>query len=161
MANLSLQRADEADLDFILATERLPGYDEVVGRWDEARHRAALRDDRHAYFVGRLDDVRVGFVIVRDWNSPERVSLIKRVAVSNPGQGVGRSLLRAVVDLVFKNTDAYRLWLGVFPENLRAQAAYKAVGFVGEGVARGSAYFGGHHRDELVMAILRPDWQSG
>lgn len=31
------------------------------------------------------------------------------------------------------------------------------VGFVPEGVARGSAFFGGVHRDEMVMAILRSD----
>jgi RimJ/RimL family protein N-acetyltransferase len=27
-------------------------------------------------------------------------------------------------------------------------------------VARGSAFFQGVHRDELVLAILRPDWEA-
>jgi len=52
------------------------------------------------------------------------------------------------------------VWLGVFPENVRAQKAYAAVGFRPEGVARGSAFFGGIHRDELVMALLRPEWDA-
>jgi hypothetical protein len=38
--------------------------------------------------------------------------------------------------------------------------AYEAVEFQAEGVARGSAFFAGAHRDELVMSILRPDWIS-
>jgi diamine N-acetyltransferase len=45
-------------------------------------------------------------------------------------------------------------------ENARARRAYVAVGFKAEGVARGSAFFGGAHRDELVMALLRPEWEA-
>ena len=59
---------------------------------------------------------------------------------------------------IFEQTSAYRVWLGVFPDNDRARRAYEAVGFQREGVARGNAFFGGIHRDELVMSILRPDW---
>lgn len=159
-APLEITRADASALPFIMATERTAGFESFVGRWDEAKHRAALSDGRHAYFVARQDDVPVGFVILRDWASPECVTLVKRVAVSNPGGGHGRAMLAAVVDIAFHETDAWRLWLGVFPDNIRAQRAYAAIGFQPEGVARGSAFFGGVHRDELVMALLRPDWEA-
>jgi RimJ/RimL family protein N-acetyltransferase len=102
----------------------------------------------------------VGFAILVDWASPDRVTLVKRVAVTRPGQGDGRRLLAAVIDKVFSETDAHRLWLGVFPENERARRAYAAVGFVPEGIARGSAYFQGLHKDELVMSILRSEWPA-
>jgi diamine N-acetyltransferase len=157
-ADLAVARASAADLPFIMATERSPGYEALVGRWDEARHRAALTDPRHAYFVARAAGAPAGFAILRDWAAPERVTLIKRVAVATPGAGIGRALLRQVIDAVFRETDAHRLWLGVFPDNARARRAYAALGFREEGVARGSAFFGGVHRDELVMALLRPDW---
>ena len=49
----------------------------------------------------------------------------------------------------------------MFPENTRARRAYEAVGFTAEGIARGNAFFGGVHRDELVMAVLRPEWEGG
>src|SRR5262249_49763935 len=103
----------------------------------------------------------VGFAILRDWSSPERVTLLKRVAVLRPGRGGGRALLAKVVDRVFEETEAWRLWLGVFPENAAARGAYGAVGFTAEGIARGSAFFGGVYRDELVMALLRPEWATG
>jgi RimJ/RimL family protein N-acetyltransferase len=157
MACFRLSRATPSDLPYVMATERLAGYDAVVGRWDADKHRAAIADDRHAYFLGTLDGEPAGFAIVRDWASTERVALVKRIAVSRPGHGIGKDLLKAVVERVFHETDAHRLWLGVFPDNLRARRAYEAVGFVPEGVARGSAFFGGVHRDELVMAILRTD----
>jgi diamine N-acetyltransferase len=129
-----------------LRCDRQRGFGELVGRWDEARHRAALADGRHAYFVARDGGGPIGFAIVRDWASPERVALMKRVAVSRPGLGHGRALLSRVVDAVFEETDAWRLWLGVFPENPRARRAYEAVGFRAEGIARGVAFFGGTHR---------------
>ena len=159
-----LDRAGEADLAYVMATERGVGYDQFVGRWDAARHRAALADGRHAYFIARdgtdpgADPV--GFAILRDWASPEQVTLLKRIAVGRPGVGHGRAMLERLVERVFRDTAAHRLWLGVFPDNVRARRAYERAGFRAEGVARGSAFFGGVHRDELVMAILRPDWEA-
>jgi len=160
MTNLAFERATEHDLPFIMATERMSGYDTLVGRWDEARHCAALSDGHYAYFLAREAGSAVGFAIVRDWASAERVTCVKRIAVSSPGNGVGRRLLHAVVADIFRGTDAHRVWLGVFPENARARRAYEAVGFKAEGVARGNAFFGGVHRDELIMAILKPEWAA-
>lgn len=158
--DFQLVRATESDLPFIMATERREGYDAFVGRWDEARHREALADDSHAYFVGVSDSTSTGFVILRHWASVERVTLVKRIAVVAPGQGQGRTLLAAAVDRAFIDTDTYRLCIGLFPDNHRARRAYEAVGFTAEGVARGSAFFQGVHRDELVMSLLRPEWEA-
>lgn len=43
---------------------------------------------------------------------------------------------------------------------MRARRAYEAVGFAAEGIARGSAFFGGIYLSELTMAILRPEWND-
>jgi RimJ/RimL family protein N-acetyltransferase len=158
--SLQLVRGTADDIAFVMAAERSPGYDELVGRWSEAQHRAALADGRHAYFIARLRSQDIGFAIVRDWTSPERVACIKRIAVSTPGQGHGKMFLASLVELIFRETDAHRIWLGVFPENDLARRVYEAVGFKAEGLARGSAFFGGVYRDELVMALLRPEWAA-
>jgi diamine N-acetyltransferase len=157
---LQLVKGTTDDIAFVMAAERLPGYEALVGRWSEAQHRAALADGRHTYFIARLASRDIGFAIVRDWASSERVACVKRIAVANPGQGHGKMFLASLVDCIFADTDAHRIWLGVFPENDRARRAYEAVGFKAEGVARGSAFFGGVYRDELVMALLRPDWSA-
>lgn len=156
-----LVRATEDDLPFIMATERLEGYGALVGRWEEPRHRAAFRDRSHAYFIGFDSATPIGFVILRFWDSQERITLVRRVAVTQPGEGHGRKLLAAVVERTFRDTGAYRLQIGLFPENRRARRAYEAVGFVAEGVSRGSAFFDGVYRDELVMSLLRPEWEAG
>ena len=69
-----------------MATERLEGYGELVGRWEADRHLAALADGRHAYFVAEADGEPVGFAILRDWASPEQVTLVKRVAIAGRGR---------------------------------------------------------------------------
>jgi RimJ/RimL family protein N-acetyltransferase len=155
---MQLIRPKIADIPFIMATERIAGYEHLVGRSDEGWHYAALSDARFAYFLAKQGDEPIGFAILRDWASAEQVTHIKRVAVARPGQGLGKLFLNAVVGAVFKQTKAYRLSLGLFPDNLRARRAYERVGFKPEGVSRGSAFFNGVNRDELVMSILRPEW---
>lgn len=160
MSALRLERAGKADLPFVMATERMPGSEAIVGRWERHRHEAALADGRHAYFIARSGDAAIGFAILRDWGSDERVACLKRIAVAEPGAGFGRRIVALAADALFTETDAHRFWLGVFPENERAQRAYRAAGFRPEGVARGSAFFYGVCRDELVMSLLRPEWQA-
>ena len=80
------------DLAFIMATERLDGYDALVGRWDEARHREAFADGSHRYFIGVADGEPTGFALLRFWNAPERSTLVRRIAVVSPGKGQGRVL---------------------------------------------------------------------
>ncbi len=156
--SFELRRGTAADVSFIMATERLPGYEGLVGCWGEEQHRAALADRRYAYFIAELDSRKIGFVLVRDWDSAEHVTLIKRIAVVEPGNGHGKLLLAHLVDRIFRDTNAYRICLGLYPDNTRARRAYESVGFKAEGVSRGSAFFNGVHRDELVMALLRPEW---
>jgi RimJ/RimL family protein N-acetyltransferase len=159
-AIVTLRRGSQSDIAFVMATERLEGYGELVGRWEAGRHLEALGDRRHAYFIAEENGASVGFAILRDWASAEQVTLIKRVAIARPGQGFGTAMMRALVAEVFEATDAHRLWIGTFPDNLRARRAYEAAGFQVEGVARGSAFFQGKHRDELILSILRPEWEA-
>src|SRR5262249_39386776 len=158
--HLALRRGTLADIPFLMRTERLEGYGELVGRWEEAAHAVALADLQHAYFIAEADGEPIGFALLRDWASANGVTLVKRVAVPRPGMGHGKAMMRAVVDAAFAQTNVHRLWIGCFPENLRARRTYEAVGFVAEGIARGNVFFHGRHRDELILSLLRPDWEA-
>jgi len=157
---LRLARAVTDDIPFITACERMEGYERLVGRSEEAWHRAALTDGLYRYLLALDGDRPVGFAILRGWDAPDEVAHIKRIAVVEPGRGLGRAFLDLILDAVFGETRAYRLSLGLFPDNTRARRAYESVGFKAEGISRGSALFAGVHRDELVMAILRPEWRA-
>jgi RimJ/RimL family protein N-acetyltransferase len=160
LARITLDRSGVHDLPFIMGAERMPGFESLVGRWDEDRHMHALENPRYAYFLIKQADEAIGFAILRDWKWMDKVTQLKRMVISKPGNGHGKAALQRLNEIVFSETDAYRFWLGVFPGNARARRAYEAVGFRAEGIARGSAYVDGQHRDELVMAILRPEWEA-
>lgn len=156
---VTIRRAVAADIPFIMQTERLDGYEALVGSWTEERHQREIAAES-TYLVGEAGGGPIGFAILRGWGAPERVILVKRLAVSDPGKGLGSAFLRAIVDEAFRTTQVYRVWIGHFPENVRAHRAYRNVGFVPEGISRGSAYFGGVSRDEQILAIVRPDWEA-
>ena len=48
----ALRRGGVEDISHIMATERRPGYDLIVGRWTEAAHLAAIANPAYAYLVG-------------------------------------------------------------------------------------------------------------
>ncbi len=156
----ALRRAAEADLPFIMETERLPGYEAFIGRSDEAQHRARLANDRCAHFIALDEDRPVGFAILRDWNAANGITLLMRIAVTEPEKGHGKAFVRALTDHVFTQTPCHRFWLGQFPDNARARHVYESSGFIAEGVARGNVFLFGRHRDELILAILRPEWEA-
>ncbi|MBB4065483.1 GNAT family N-acetyltransferase [Gellertiella hungarica] len=157
---LDLQAANPDDIAYIMDVERMPGYDRLVGRWEAPQHREAMADPGYRYFIASEAGRRLGFVLVKGWGSPDHVTLIKRVAVEAPGGGIGSRMVSAALAEIFGATDAYRVWIGCFPDNLRARRAYEKAGFIAEGVARGNAYFYGEHHDELILAILRPEWEA-
>ena len=162
MTALRLRRATEADIPFIMETERKPGYDQFIGRYSLDEHRAHLADPAFAYLIGEnAEGSALGFVILMDLNRRDGNACVKRIAVSSPEKGLGTPLLAGAVDFAFLETNAHRLWLDVVSGNLRAQTVYRKVGFIQEGVLREAALLpDGSRSDFLLMSILRPEWAA-
>jgi len=148
------------DIPAIMAIERLPGYDKLVGRWDSGKHRAEMASPSVRYLALREGGALAGFAIVLGLDDPNQRAHLKRIAVAAPGLGAGARLLRGVVDHVFAESRTNRLDLDVFVGNDRAKRAYERAGFTAEGVMRE------HHAtpegfcDVWLMSILRREWQG-
>ncbi|KQW30953.1 hypothetical protein ASE36_01260 [Rhizobium sp. Root274] len=162
MPALTLRRATEADIPFIMETERLPGYDEFIGRYSLEEHKAQLTNPGFAYLIG--DDAAgesLGFVILMDLDRRDGNACVKRIAVASPEKGVGSQLLAKAVDVSFLEYPTHRLWLDVVRENTRAKTVYLKTGFIEEGVLREAALLpGGRRSDFFIMSLLRPEWAS-
>ena len=161
-SSIRLRPAGPEDIAFIMATERMPGFEKLVGRWSEDAHRTALAAAGHAYLLG-IDAAgeRAGFAIVRDLDDAHGNVCLKRIAVTAPGRGIGGAFAGALVRWAFTQSAAHRLWLDVMAHNARARHVYSSHGFVEEGVMRG-AYLGadGGRVDLVLMSLLRPDWRQ-
>jgi RimJ/RimL family protein N-acetyltransferase len=157
---MSLRPATPRDLDAIMAIERAPGYEALVGRSTRAEHEATLSGPRHAYFVGERAGVEA-FAILRDLADPHGNIYLQRIAVAAPGRGDGAAFLTALIDWAFAETAAHRFHLDCFDDNFRAQAMYAKLGFSRDGLLR-EAYLApdGRRRDLVLMALTRPEWLS-
>jgi RimJ/RimL family protein N-acetyltransferase len=162
---MRIVRAAEGDIGLISSIERLEGYDSLVGRSTAEEHLARMGRPDVVYWLldkgGPERDV-AGFAIVTGFNDRHSGPYLLRIAVSQPGIGLGRRFVPLLLDWVFDELQAPRFWLDVFAHNLRARRTYAACGFVEEGVLRSSyAMPDGTRADRVVMAILRDERRRG
>ena len=154
--------AAPADIPAIRAIEADPRYRGLVGRWSERQHRKEMALASSLYFLLRGAGGEVaGFALMQGFDDPDRKVHLKRIAVRDPGRGVGSILLRGVLERVYGETEVNRIDLDVFLGNDRARRAYEKAGFAVEGVLRDYHRNGdGSFSDMWLMSLLRRDWQS-
>ena len=151
---VSLRRATAGDIPFIMATERLPGYDVLVGCFEEDVHRTNLADDNWLYFIG-LDagGTPQGFAVLQNRHDGDGSEFLRRVAVANAGRGFGKPFLSALVDWIFTYSDNARCHLHVRSSNDRAPHVYRALGFEDVGPDKGAP-------GERNMVLTRATWSA-
>jgi RimJ/RimL family protein N-acetyltransferase len=77
------------------------------------------------------------------------------------GQGYGADAIRAMVGWAFGYLNLNRVSLTVYGYNERAIRCYLKSGFRHEGCMRQARYVDGQYYDELVMGIVRDEFQEG
>ena len=154
-----LAPAERADILAIRRIEADPRYDGLVGRWSEDRHVEEMALASSRYFVLRDEAGEVaGFALLQGFGDPDRKLHLKRIAVREPGAGLGSLLLEALLDHLYATTEINRIDLDVFLGNDRARRTYEKAGFRLEGVLRD------YHRNSdgsfssmWLMSVLRRD----
>jgi RimJ/RimL family protein N-acetyltransferase len=158
---ITLRPATEADIPFVMATERMPGFERTVGRWEEAAHRAEMANPASAYFIGERDGEPAGFAMLQSLDEPAGNVHLRRIAVAVPDRGVGRAILVQVAAWVFARPQSHRFWLNVAPHNERARHLYAGLGFQQEGVLREAhVNLQGERISSVLMSLLRHEWEA-
>ncbi|OQP87473.1 hypothetical protein BTR14_05945 [Rhizobium rhizosphaerae] len=159
MNTISIRAARDADIAFIMATERLPGYAERVGAHDAAVHRQKMGLRDYRYVIGETPQGAFGFAVIKQNDDGKGIANLNRIAVRQAGNGIGTRFILGVTDLVFADPQIERLWLDVLPDNAIARHVYAKIGFVEEGLMRSALRFpDGRRADLLLMSLLRHEW---
>lgn len=156
----AVRPAIKGDIEWIASQERRPEFDSFVHRWSVEEHERNLDDSDKLYLIA-VDEsgLPLAFVILGGLSSESRCIELVRMAVAQPGMGIGKLLLRTVIDKVFTEFGANRLWLDVFDDNHRARHTYRSVGFQEEGVLREAALKSNGKLGSLViMSILAREY---
>ena len=108
--------------------------------------------DQHDLFVGIVRLAPIGIA-----NRSARLG----IGILDParlGQCLGTEAIRLALDWGFDHLDLHRVSLTVLADNARAIAAYTRCGFTVEGRFRDTLVRDGKWHDDLLMAILKPQW---
>lgn len=158
-----MRRTREEDLDFVLRAESDTENRRFVWQWTRAEHAAALASEDIAHFIIETvaDEQPAGYAILAGLANPYMsVSVeLKRIVVTEKGNGYGREALRLLKRLAFEELGAHRLWLDVVDHNLRAQALYVSEGFVKEGVLRECQRGEAGFESLIIMSMLEAEYR--
>lgn len=127
-----LRRTRRPELTTIVAIEEALDTKQWIGRnrgleW----HTEVLKNPamEHWVLVDRLDRI-VAFGILSGIGSPTVEIRRMVVAPEGRGQGLGRLLLRHLLEHARQRPSVSRVWLDVGQDNLRARSLYRSFGFV-------------------------------
>lgn len=147
-----------SDLDFVISVEQDAANRPFITPWDRTQHEGAIRfpDFRHFIVEAGAAYPSVGFVILQGCRNPHRSIELKRMVLqpATQGMGIGRSSIRLLAQMAFRDLGAHRFWLDVKALNVRAQALYLSEGFVEEGRLRESVRTDDGYDSLIVMAML-------
>ena len=74
--------------------------------------------------------------------------------------GYGTESISLLLDFVFNQTTLNKIMLEVFSFNKRAINSYKKNGFIEEGRLRENIFRNGEYHDEIIMGILRREYEK-
>jgi RimJ/RimL family protein N-acetyltransferase len=145
---LSLKLDEETPFRLYEAGER--PYDPAMFFRETAEF---LKNPRSNIFVAEQDERLVGYLQATG-RTPRRirhvVSINAAILQAYTGQGLGGRLFGAVEEWA-RRTGIIRLDLSVMVNNIPAQKLYQKLGFVREGLQRGSMCVDGEYIDEYYM----------
>jgi RimJ/RimL family protein N-acetyltransferase len=75
-------------------------------------------------------------------------------------KGYGTDAMITMLRFGFEQMNLHRIDLSVDADNPRARACYRRCGFVEEGVSRQARYGRGVYTDQIVMGILREEFEQ-
>ena len=149
-----------SDLDFVLALEGEPDVAPFICAWSRSRHAQAISDGDERHLIIVDGQQRVGFALLAGLATERHSVELRRIVVSHRGSGLGRKALGLIIEHVFRDLRAHRLWLDVKPCNERALRVYGSLGFVREGVLRDALLVDGRYQSLAVMSLLRHEWRG-
>ncbi len=164
-----LRPFDEPDLEMFDQFVNDPDFGgpfEWIGYRPTQDHRRRWHEDRllgtspYNLVVAAVDDDRaVGWV---DWRDTPRAGpgvweIGVLIIPATRRRSAGSAAQSQLVDYLFSNTPAHRIWAGTEFDNVAEQRALERIGFQQEGLLRGHHFRDGEWRDSYIYAVIRPD----
>lgn len=159
MQNLRLRETEVADLDYVLKAEQDQQNRQYIMPWSREQHLQAMTSSDLAHLIV-WGETRMGYVILAGLLNPNQSIEFLRIVITEKQRGYGKATVEMVKQLAFGAYNAHRLWLDVKEQNQRAQAVYRAAGFVSEGRLRECLKSEAGYESLIIMSILRSEHEQ-
>ena len=147
------------DRAFWAQTDGRPLLPRTLGEYRAQYEAPSTGDD--AQFAVEVDGVLAGRCLVFEVDPLARHAEIGLSLLPEfRGRGLGRDVLRVLLDYGFRSRNLRRIHLQTLASNEPALRAYRAAGFVEEGRRREHAWVEGRYDDVVLMAVLRSEWSG-
>jgi diamine N-acetyltransferase len=151
-----------SDLEFVASVENDIANRPFITPWERVQHEGAVRfpDFRHFIVEAGEGYPSAGFVILQGCRNPNASVELKRIVLQPKGRGHGRTCVRLLAQMAFRDLGAHRFWLDVRSQNQRALQLYRSEGFVEEGRLRDSVTTEDGYDTLVVMSLLDSEYQA-
>lgn len=99
-------------------------------------------------------------VYISSWRDRSANLGIAIHAEKNWNKGYGTDATKVLLKFGFDYLNLNRIGLSVYPSNTRAIRVYEKVGFTQIGRKRQARFMNGEYHDEVLMDILREEWNE-
>jgi RimJ/RimL family protein N-acetyltransferase len=144
----------------ILETQKK--FPESVGQISEADHIDAIESDCVLHFTIRTDpaDEFIGYCITDLSLSIMRNFEICAFVINEPDKGYGQTALIMLLEKLFSEHKAHRVWLDTMEYNQRAKHVYEKLGFTCDGYLRSTTFIDslGAYFSQYVYSILEEEY---
>ncbi len=142
-----------------------PAYLWSTKKWKSWLEKDIEKEEQQEFFfaIHTLEEDRlIGLVGLMgiEWNHGNAWVAIGLGERSDWGKGLGTDAMRLILQYAFTELNLYRVTLGFFEYNPRAQRSYEKAGFILEGRQRQVVQREGKRWDVLIMGILKTDWEQ-
>lgn len=154
---MKLEKARPEDIDYIMELENHPDNRDFIWQGSYQEHLKELTEENTYLLIHKnLEGQALGYSLSK-FNPRNKSFEVRRIVMEIKGLGYGRKSMQALMEFAFKELQAQRLWLDVYPHNEVGIALYKSLGFIQEGHLRRSDYQRGRYYDQLIFSILKED----
>ena len=137
----------------IFTIEDIKNHYERVSK-DDSRYDFAICLKESNLVIG---DLTISDIDERDNKAGFRIALHN---IDSLGKGYGTEAVKLAIYFAFEKLKLNRLQLEVFSHNPRGVKAYEKAGFTIEGILRQAIYINNQYSDEIIMGVLREEYDN-
>jgi len=140
-------------------SSRITSPHAIQKRFDENGYSS---DDHEMFLICNESETVIGDVV---HFQAKRYSTAREIgwAIYDPenrNRGYATEAVTALIDYIFKSFPINRIECNTATQNFASIRLAEKCGFIREGVLRGIIFVGGVHLDDVVLSILRSDWEQ-